>query len=300
MCTSVACYHHPLSFKAFRKPVNMTPPNQASYLYHGVWSAATDSIVLDTMLTMKKETRWTGNNFPSWFLMTAAQELQTRMGIVVTEEELAKRMVIMHRRYRVFKAVVRTFGAQWDQDNKIITASDELWEKIMKYDWFVGAYYHHDEPEWTKLACLFGLGDVKVEHEVEGQRQNEVVIISDDTVKVPTGEPYINDTNEVNEEVNSPAIPHPLPVRRKLFDDPPPTDNESTTDKRICFIDLALDGSLRTRFEKTRSLPQSHAMKAACPGGGLGEAGPSSKSTRASSCASNSPRSWYPHNIRRP
>ena len=132
MCTSVACYHHPLSFKAFRKPVNMTPPNQASYLYHGVWSAATDSIVLDTMLTMKKETRWTGNNFPSWFLMTAAQELQTRMGIVVTEEELAKRMVIMHRRYRVFKAVVRTFGAQWDQDNKIITASDELWEKIMK------------------------------------------------------------------------------------------------------------------------------------------------------------------------
>ena len=64
--------------------------------------------------------------------MTAAQELQTTTGVVVSEEELAERMVFMHRRYRVFKAVVVTFHAQWDQVNKIVVASDDLWEKIMK------------------------------------------------------------------------------------------------------------------------------------------------------------------------
>lgn len=154
---------------------------------------------------------------------------------------------------------------------------------------FAGAYYYAGEPMYERLACLFGMDDVKLEG------QNEVVVISDTTEKVHCDDLMNNEAGE--EEVNSPVVFPGPKVRRKLFDDvPEPNDRESTTVGGIDFIDLTTDGQMCTRVSFGKELRKP-------PVPSKGGAGPSTlKSPNGSSCGSNSPivtRGW-PHNIRRP
>ena len=229
----------------------------------------------------------------------------------------------MHRRYLIFKDVVQRFGAQWDQPTNAVTASDDVWEKIMKvqinfcvrtltfftvenmnhhkvfnllleyclqYNWFAGAYYYNGEPEHSKLACLFGMDDVKVEGE------NEVIVISDSTEKLPTEEMGPYDIGELNDEVNSPLVFPPPTVCRKLFEgNQTPTDRESTTDVGIYFIDLTHDGQLRSRFEKGPALPPPSTFKDKAGVSKATEVGPSRMLPHASSCGSNSPLGKWSH-----
>ncbi|KAL1543544.1 hypothetical protein AAHA92_20506 [Salvia divinorum] len=116
----------------------MNVPKQTSILYHGVWTSETDTILSDTIIGLKKETRWTESYFPSWFLMTAEQELKTKAGVVVSEDEVSTRIDVFHKRYQIFKDVVGLCGAQWDRPTNTVVAGDDVWDKIMKYNWFAG------------------------------------------------------------------------------------------------------------------------------------------------------------------
>lgn len=112
---------------------------------------------------------------------------------------------------------------------------------------FAGAYYYAGEPMYERLACLFGMDDVKLEG------QNEVVVISDTTEKVHCDDLMNNEAGE--EEVNSPVVFPGPKVRRKLFDDvPEPNDRESTTVGGIDFIDLTTDGQMCTRVSFGKEL----------------------------------------------
>ncbi|KAL1550302.1 hypothetical protein AAHA92_18283 [Salvia divinorum] len=159
-------------------------------------------------------------------------------------------------RYHTFRYVIRQRGATWDMPSKSVIAPDEVWEKIFKLKKFVGAYYYKEEPMYSKLACLFGMDDVKVE--------------GDDEVTSPLGFPCPN-------------------VRRKLFNvNIEADDRESTSELGIHFIDLAPDGQLRTRVEKGQTLPKQPHL-------GEDQGGPSTSSPHASSCSSNSLMGWWPH-----
>lgn len=81
-------------------------------------------------------------------------------------------------------------------------------------------------------------------------------------------------------------------MKRKLFDEdevPTARDRESSTGTAPNFINLVNAGQPRTRVEISRSLRKPTTAR--CP-----EVGPSTKSPRTSSCASNSPIGWWPHN----
>ena len=110
----------------------MNPPPQAAFLYYGPWTAEADLILLDTMIKLKKETNWTENQFPSWFLMTAEQELRSKAGVLVSEEDISKRLVVLLRRYKIFKDVSLKFGAKWDRPTNYIIACEDVWTRIMK------------------------------------------------------------------------------------------------------------------------------------------------------------------------
>ena len=152
-----------------------------------------------------------------------------------------------------------------------------------------GAYYCSDYPHFSKLACLYMLGDVKKEGEVE------VVVISDRTKKVSADEPSCYEINGCDAEVNLLAVFPPRTVRRKLFpeDVEPPRDRESSNEVGICFIDLDADEKLHTRIEKGRDLrTQPEAKK--------DKAGPSRFSPNMSLCASNSPKRRWPYIYKTP
>ncbi|KAL1547626.1 hypothetical protein AAHA92_15958 [Salvia divinorum] len=232
---------------------DMNIPDQTAFFYNGNWSAE------------------------------SAQELQTTAGVIFSEVELSDRVQFMRSRYTTFKDVLRHCGAWWDFPSKSIIASDEVWEKIIKKNSFAGAYYYKEEPLYSKLACLFGMDDVKV----EGAK--EVIVISETNEVILIEDLKSQDLGEHDEKVNSPAIfPRPT-VRRKLFEcEAEIKDRESTTELGIYFIDLAPDGQLCTRMEKGREFAKHPIVTPKTDG-------PGTRSPHASSCGSNSPIGWWPH-----
>ena len=148
-----------------------------------------------------------------------------------------------------------------------------------------GAYYHAEEPLYSKLACLFGMDDIKIE-------EATIIVISDNTEKVKGKDLSFYDFGE--EEVNSPAGLPPRSVCCKLFDDDTLVeDRESTTKTQISFIDLKSDNQVRTICDKGKAL-QKPPPKVQDIGG------PSTRSPLGSSCGSNSPKVWWPHICRHP
>ncbi|KAL1544125.1 hypothetical protein AAHA92_21020 [Salvia divinorum] len=262
----------------------MNIPHQAWFLYKGKWFSKIDTILVDTIIRLKGETGWILKEFPSYFLSTSAKEINSKSVVQFTEVELATRIEAMHVRYWTFKEVLGQEGAYWDFSSKCVIADDCVWKKICKKNTFACAYYYHNEPQYTKLACLFGMDDVKVETE------KEVIVISETTEKLSSEEPSCYEVGEGNEKVNSLNVfPPPPRVRRKLFiEKDEPSDRESTTEMGIYFIEVGPDGLLRTRLEKGRVFPTNPTPK-------QDRVGPSHRSSHASSCASNSPMGWWPH-----
>lgn len=127
----------------------------------------------------------------------------------------------------------------------------------MQEDAFAAAYYHNEEPLYSKLCCLFGMDDVKVESVT-----TEVIVLSDGTVKLPTDEPSCYELPGADEEVNSPVLLPPRTTRRKLFiEDEEVSDRESTSRRGIHFIDIAKDGQLRSRIQHDRVVPKPPPFK---------------------------------------
>lgn len=109
----------------------MIIPPQAAYLYYGNWSPEVDEIVLSTIIRLKGATRWQLDDFPSWFLLTAQQEVRAKLDIQFTEAEIKQRLDFMKLRYETFNATLRE-GASWDVGAKFVRANDDLWAAILQ------------------------------------------------------------------------------------------------------------------------------------------------------------------------
>ncbi|KAL1564377.1 hypothetical protein AAHA92_06728 [Salvia divinorum] len=221
--------------------------------------------------------------FPSYFLLTAAKEIEEKEEVLFYEIELSNRVEALRNRYTTFKELMAQDGAYWDFPSKKVVAPEAAWERVCKKNPLAGAYFYHEEPHYYKLACLFGMYDIKMEEE------KEMIIISESSEDKEDGEPSCYEIGSVCEEVTSPIVKPVVYARRKLFvTDEEAVDRESTTEPGIYFIEVAPDEKLLTRIEHGRVLPKAQSLKT--PG-----VGPSKLASHASSCGSNSPIGWWPH-----
>ncbi|KAL1536239.1 hypothetical protein AAHA92_28921 [Salvia divinorum] len=110
----------------------MNIPLQSHFLYNGKWCADIDKVLVDTITKLKGDTGWAEHEFPSYFLLTAASEIEAKLAVHFSESELAIRMRLLALRYRTFKEVVRTKGTFWDMPFKCVIAADCVWKKILK------------------------------------------------------------------------------------------------------------------------------------------------------------------------
>ncbi|KAG6430914.1 hypothetical protein SASPL_108988 [Salvia splendens] len=197
---------------------------QSVVLYQGKWTADCDTILVDTLVSKQSEMQCINPLFPRWsVLRSVASEIRSIAGVKFSAAEVDGRVDVLHTRYKTFKKVVNFSGARWDQPTKSVIASDEVWVQILEKYELAKAYYHHEEPIFPALACLFGMDDVKLEH------STEVIVLSDDTEKLPS-ESSLFVAGTFDEEVNSPVTFPRGPVRRKLFDEEHPImDMESST-----------------------------------------------------------------------
>ncbi|KAG6399463.1 hypothetical protein SASPL_140944 [Salvia splendens] len=122
-------------------------------------------------------------------------------------------MQFFELRYRIFKAVVETYGVTWEVKDHFIYADEAVWKKIFKHHLFAAAYFHCDELDFSRLAIVFGMEDVKVEE------VTNLIFISDSTeIPPPPFVPTITTPTDPD-KVNSPIITVIGSVRRKLFDE---------------------------------------------------------------------------------
>lgn len=116
--------------------MDLNLPGPAAFFYVGKWSADCDDALVKCLMSLKSDTKWTLKHFPSWFLLTAQRQLERKQSVFFSETELSQRVEHLHKRYMTFKTIVHTNGAYWDQANKYIRASDDLWHKIIKVSVF--------------------------------------------------------------------------------------------------------------------------------------------------------------------
>lgn len=109
----------------------MIIPPQEAYLYYGNWSPEVDEIVLNTVIKPNGATRWTLPDFPHWFLLTAQQEVHTKLNIHFTEAKIKQRMDFMKLRFETFNSALRE-GASWDVGAGYVRANDSLWTTILQ------------------------------------------------------------------------------------------------------------------------------------------------------------------------
>ncbi|KAL1549200.1 hypothetical protein AAHA92_17332 [Salvia divinorum] len=116
---------------------------------------------------------WTLQEFPNNFFMTVAQEIEAKLAVHFTEAKLLKVRAYAIEPLRRF-SVIRAHTGICMQS----VSADCVWTKILKNNAFAGAYYYHDKPQYSKIAYLFGMDDVKVES------AKEVIVISVSTEKL--------------------------------------------------------------------------------------------------------------------
>lgn len=142
----------------------------------------------------------------------------------------------------------------------------------MQQNPFAGAYYHRDEPEFSRLVSLFKLSNVQVENEPD------VVVISNSTAYVNHSPTKKTEVVEDLEEVNSPLFGGSWKAKRKLFNDDlelgdgvnNSLDRESTTNvmthaPRFDGLKNKIENRPRRRYPSpVRRLPQASPNGSSC------------------------------------
>ncbi|KAL1554874.1 hypothetical protein AAHA92_15382 [Salvia divinorum] len=168
--------------------MSMKIPNQDAFFYKGSWSPEVDDKLLSTIIRLE-------------------------LGCNFTRIEIHQRVTLLESRLRTFKEILATPGICWDLSQKAIIANEVVWNKIFQQNPFGRAYYHRDEPEFSRLVSLFRLSNVQV------KGAPEVVVISDSTAFVNHSTCMKIEVVEDLEEVNSPMFGGSWKAKRKLFND---------------------------------------------------------------------------------
>ncbi|KAG6434542.1 hypothetical protein SASPL_106180 [Salvia splendens] len=193
-----------------------------------------DTLLLSTLINLRNGREWEDAHVPEKGLCNVCGVINHPFGADLSSEEISVRVKVLKARYIMFKKVVATNGVPWNMEDKVVVADDTTWKAIFQRDASVGTYYYRDEPEFTLLAILFGLSDVKLEFPNEVitlSDTTEVILLSDSLVlDAPIrGKPY--DSPADSDEVTSPMPAPSARVRRKLFDVGVPCFDEMSSNK---------------------------------------------------------------------
>ena len=92
----------------------MDSPLQSSFLYRGKWKHEIDTIILTTMVRLKKEYGCEGSVFPSHFIFEAQSMVEYHFGVTFEWFEIVDRLHFLEQRYRTFKELLGIAGTYWN------------------------------------------------------------------------------------------------------------------------------------------------------------------------------------------
>ncbi|KAG6434006.1 hypothetical protein SASPL_105625 [Salvia splendens] len=202
-------------------------PAQSSFLYDSRWTQEIDSVVLGTLVRLKRASGCDGTLFPSHFLVETKIAIETKFGNAFEWFDLVDRLHFLEKRYKTFNEIQRLEGTSWDASTNTVIVRAPNWDEALERNPLLGAYHEHGDPAYRQLYELFALNVVKEEHEPT------VIVLSESCQpggQVAAG-PWVmappRDTGEVNSD-----HPFSLARRKLMFDDGSNVDRESTNKKK--------------------------------------------------------------------
>ncbi|KAL1549518.1 hypothetical protein AAHA92_17616 [Salvia divinorum] len=259
-------------------------PGQEFFFYKGNWTSEVDSLLLSIITKSKSAAEWDGSVIPLDLLEQVASVIVAELGLTFTWRELYERFRFFEHRYRAFKLVLDTDGVSWNFNTNLVFGAEPIWENLIQMNKLTTTYYYVGDPEFARLAQLFGPSSVKK----EGGTQ--VVVISDDTAPVgqqtaphPRSRLPASPTIQVSESVYSPITMDATKLRRRLFDEEGQNvEDGSTNEAPKVFYVPNHEGDLVPRCA-TNNNSKKPAKKSLLP----------SVSPHGSSCGSTSTAAWW-------
>ena len=86
-------------------------PLQASFFYKGKWTPKLDSMLVTTIVSIRRSHSWEGNEVPTWVLAKVERVFMGEPGAPMTAIDLSLRLKVFEHRYATFKAIVAIEGA---------------------------------------------------------------------------------------------------------------------------------------------------------------------------------------------
>ena len=108
------------------------PKSQDEYLYHGIWTAELDNLIVSSILREKQLHQFVGFVFPPEFLYEAEATIEEETGIRVSRDDVYNRLQFLERRYRTFKSLVDHPNTRFEPSSNKIFASGKTWTAILK------------------------------------------------------------------------------------------------------------------------------------------------------------------------
>ncbi|XP_042009812.1 uncharacterized protein LOC121758487 [Salvia splendens] len=188
-------------------------PIQSSFLYDSSWSQDLDSVVLGTLIRLKRASGCDGTLYPSHFLVETKLAIEAKFGYSFEWFNLVNRIHFLEKRYKTFTEIQLLEGTSWDTSTNTRNP-------------LLGAYHQHGDPAYKQLYELFALNVIKEESEPT------VIVLSDSCQpggQIGSGRGVMAppiDTGEVNSDHQ-----FSLARRKLMFEEGGPLDRESTNKK---------------------------------------------------------------------
>ncbi|KAL1549326.1 hypothetical protein AAHA92_17446 [Salvia divinorum] len=121
-------------------------PHQSSFLFTANWTLALDSMLVQTLMRLKKKHGWDRTIFPRYFFVETQGFIEEELGYAFEWEELYDRLHFLELRYTTFNTVLDVQGTIWNCDDNSMVVVDHHLSPLMKMNLLAAAYYRRGEP----------------------------------------------------------------------------------------------------------------------------------------------------------
>ncbi|XP_058092690.1 L10-interacting MYB domain-containing protein-like [Magnolia sinica] len=91
-----------------------------------------DDYLIDTLMDVVANGRKSANVFKKETYKTVVETVRSTLGISVQEKHVGNRLWTLKRLYFEIQDTLNASGFGWDEDNKLVTAPDDVWEDYIR------------------------------------------------------------------------------------------------------------------------------------------------------------------------
>ncbi|XP_058078564.1 L10-interacting MYB domain-containing protein-like [Magnolia sinica] len=120
------------------------------------WMYEMDDYLIDTLMDVVANDRKSANGFKKETYKTVVETVKSALGISVQEKHVGNCLRTLKRLYFEIRDTLNASGFGWDEDNKLLTAPDDVWEDYIRSHPYAQHIRGKAVRRYDDLTYLFG------------------------------------------------------------------------------------------------------------------------------------------------